>query len=182
MKHFVGLGLAMSAVCLLAGCSAVNSLPGVHLGGSGDGGTASTSPTDTSTSLKPATDTLSCIGGVITITMANSTDTIEGTCPQVIIAGSNITLTSEGINRLIISGSNDTVTATQIGALTVAGHADVVKAAGFGPVNISGSGCTITSTGTIAALVISGSDNRITAPKTITSVIQSGTGNTIGKG
>ena len=186
MKTYVGAGLAISAIFLLGGCSAINSLPGVHLGGGsgpagGDTG-STTAPTDDGTSTTPATADLSCINGQVIITTSDSIDTVHGTCAQVILDGSNIRLTSEGINRLTISGDNDTVTSTQVGALTVAGQTDTIKAAGFGPVTISGNGSSVTSTGTITSVVLEGNNNSIVSTNRISSVIQSGSGNKIGKG
>jgi hypothetical protein len=170
MRKIVAGVLVAAASFALVGCSAINQLPGVHLGNAGG------------SSTKQTVAPVACVDGKADYVVPASKNTLTTDCANVTISGSNITVTAEGVTKLVISGNNDTVGAAIVGGVMISGQNNTVKATGVGPLTISGNNDAVTTLGSIGAVVIVGNNNTVTSPGAIASVEQSGTGNVIVKG
>lgn len=122
-------------------------------------------------------------GGSQSISGAEQTVRLTGTCGEVTVSGSALTVDASGatIGTLRISGDRARVTAAGIDALVVQGNDGSVGSAGaIGSVELSGDRTTVEAAGAIATVAVRGQDNVVRADGGVGSSTVEGRGNTVG--
>lgn len=148
--------------------------------------TADATPTDDATptgGASPRADALSCgEGGNQAVSGAEQTFRITGTCEEVTIAGSGITVdgSSATVGTLRISGDRIRVQIASGDAVVVQGNdGTVTSAAGIGRVEISGDRTTTEAAAAISSVTLRGQDNVVRSGSGVGSVVVEGSGNSI---
>ncbi len=122
-------------------------------------------------------------GGSQSISGAEQTVRLTGTCGEVTVSGSALTVDASGatIGTLRISGDRARVTAAGVDALVVQGNDGSVGSAGaIGSVDLSGDRTTVEAAGAIATVAVRGQDNVVRADGGVGSSTVEGRGNTVG--
>lgn len=150
--------------------------------------TVSPAPVTSATPSAPATGAddgvLSCgDGGSQTVSGAEQTFRVTGTCAELAVSGSALTVdaSSARIGTLRISGDRARVDATAIDTLVLQGNDGSVTSAGaIGSADVSGDRASITAGGAISSVTARGQDNVVRATGGVGAVTVEGRGNQIG--
>lgn len=138
---------------------------------------APSSPTDDAGALTCADGESRSISG------AEQTVRLSGTCGEVTVSGSALTVDASGatIGTLRISGDRARVTAKGIDTLVVQGNDGSVASAGaIGRVDLSGDRSTVEAVGSIDTVTVRGQDNVVRAAGGVGSSTVEGRGNQVG--
>jgi hypothetical protein len=127
--------------------------------------------------------TVSCGDGQAqSLSGSEQTFTVVGTCTELTVSGSALTVdaTDATIGTLRLSGDRLSVTAAAVDTLTVQGNDDsVTSSAAMSSVDVSGDRATIQADGAIAAVVVRGQDNIVQSGLGVGSATVEGRGNQI---
>lgn len=182
---------------LLAGCIVVNAPRPVEtrLPPGFDGQTAlPTAPSSTATPVPvtpvPATttpaqgvDEIACgDGGAQTVSGAEQTFRVTGTCSELTVSGSALTVDASAatVSTLRISGDRVRVRVAAADTVVVEGNdGTVTSAAGIGRLEISGDRTTTEAVTGIPSVTVRGQDNVVRSGGGVGSAVVSGSGNTI---
>ncbi len=108
---------------------------------------------------------------------------VTGTCSQLTVSGTALTVDAGGANigALTMSGDRIRVSAAAVDSATIQGNDTALTVAGaLGRLDLSGDRATITVGGAIASLVVRGQDSTVKAGGGIGDRTVEGRGNTIG--
>ncbi|MDQ1110591.1 hypothetical protein QE418_000039 [Microbacterium testaceum] len=192
----VGLAIALSACSLtpepvetrLPPGFAVSSPPPAAAVPSPSVVTASPVPAQTGVSTSPPgdapADALSCgDGGSQSVSGAEQTVRIVGTCSELTVSGSALSIdaSAASIRTLRISGDRARVDAAAIDVLVLQGNDGSVRAAGaIGSIDLSGDRSTVDAGGAVSSVTVRGQDNVIRATGGVGAQTVEGRGNQIG--
>lgn len=127
---------------------------------------------------------LSCgDGGSQSVSGAEQSVRVTGTCAELTVSGSAVTVDASGatIGTLRVSGDRARVVAAEIDMLVVQGNdGSVESSGGVGSVDLSGDRTTVQAAGAIAAVTVRGQDNVVRAPGGVGTTTVEGRGNQIG--
>lgn len=122
-------------------------------------------------------------GGTASITGAERSVRVEGTCAQVTVSGSALTVdaTAATIGALAMSGDRLRVTAAGVDTATIQGNDTALAVAGaLGRLDLSGDRATVSAGGAVGSLLVRGQDNAVTAGGGIGDSTVEGRGNRVG--
>lgn len=134
----------------------------------------------------PATDldALSCgDGGSQNVSGAEQTVRVVGTCAELTVSGSALTVDAAGatIRSLRVSGDRVRVSVSAIDALVVQGNDAAVSSGGaIGSVDLSGDRTTVDAGGAVSSVTVRGQDNIVRAGGGVGQTTIEGRGNQIG--
>jgi len=187
--RFAAAGIAV-LVLALTGCAGSSAdIPGFSSGSDTTTTTSSAPVTSAPTSATPsptasatdaAPDSTTCGDAQLVVSVKNSTVTIDGDCPDLLVRGDGITLTAETVGNLEIEGVGNIVNAASIGPVSISGQGNSVTGDPIDTVTISGDGNDVISDSTVTGGSITGNDNEISAPGGIGAVTDNGAGNVYG--
>ncbi|MDQ1174045.1 hypothetical protein QE430_002352 [Microbacterium testaceum] len=147
---------------------------------------ASVAPAPTTAPFVPSDDpgALSCgDGGSQSVSGAEQTVRIVGTCAELDVSGSALTVDASGatVQTLRVSGDRARVTVASVDSLVVQGNDGSVTSAGaIGSADLSGDRTTVQSGGTISSVTVRGQDNVVRADGGVGSTTVEGRGNQVG--
>lgn len=193
------LGLALLVGCGLASQPVVTRLPPAPSTSS----TPLTTPTATPSATPPVSVPLSPTpstpvattppgdasviacggGGTASITGAERSVRVEGTCAQLTVSGSALTVdaTAATIGALAMSGDRLRVTAAGVDTATIQGNDTALAVAGtLGRLDLSGDRATVSAGGAVDSVLVRGQDNAVTAGGGIGDSTVEGRGNRVG--
>lgn len=129
-------------------------------------------------------DTVSCgDGGTQSVSGSEQTVRVVGTCAELTVSGSALTVdaSAASIGTLRISGDRARVDAAAIDALVVQGNDGSVHSAGaIGSVDVSGDRSTVDAKGAVSSVTVRGQDNVVRASGGVGTQTVEGRGNQIG--
>ncbi|MFG6278249.1 DUF3060 domain-containing protein [Microbacterium sp. 5K110] len=122
-------------------------------------------------------------GGTASVNGGERAVRVEGTCAQLTVSGSALTVDASGatIGVLTLAGDRIRVVAASIDSATSQGNDSALAVAGaVGRLDLSGDRATVTVGGAISSLLVRGQDNTVTAAGGIGESAVEGRGNRIG--
>lgn len=145
--------------------------------------TATASPQVTGAAPTTLDGTVSCgDGGSESLSGSEQAFRLVGTCAEVTVSGSALTVDATGatIGTLRLSGDRLRVTTAAVDALTVQGNDDsVTSSAAMTSADVSGDRATIQADGAITTVVVRGQDNVVQSGLGVGSATVEGRGNQI---
>lgn len=112
----------------------------------------------------------------VTLTEPGAAYTVTGSCREVIVEGTGITVAAEKVRELTVRGDGNAVTVSEFATLNVEGQRNVIETLDGGDAVVNGDENELYSASNLDAVNVSGQDNDVTADGFIASLDENGSG------